>query len=59
MLMGVSTSTTVVILWSLSFVFAFLSVLLYYANESLGVWIISWSTFLFFGLFSFFLRKYP
>jgi UDP-GlcNAc:undecaprenyl-phosphate GlcNAc-1-phosphate transferase len=59
MFMGASTTTTAVILWSLSFVFAFLGVLLYYENDSLGIWIISWSAFLFIGLFSFFFRKYP
>jgi len=59
MLMGASTTTTVVILWSLSFVFAFLGILLYYGYESLRIWIISWSTFLFFGLFSFFIRRHP
>ena len=58
-LMGVSPITTALILWSLSLLFVFLSILLYFNNDSLGVWIISLSGVLFIGLFSFFLRKKP
>jgi UDP-GlcNAc:undecaprenyl-phosphate GlcNAc-1-phosphate transferase len=58
-LTGVSPKTTALILWCLSLFFVVLSILLYFNNDSLGVWITTLSGVLFFGLLVFFLRKNP
>jgi UDP-GlcNAc:undecaprenyl-phosphate GlcNAc-1-phosphate transferase len=57
--MGVSSTTTAMILWGLSLFFALLGVLLYFNNDPFGNWIVALMIFLFLGLFSFFLRKTP